>query len=53
MSVIPARLFTGDTETQRFEEKDINALGVRAYLSSGLCVSVPPVNESNLTGAIA
>ena len=49
------RLFTGGTETQRFEEKGINALDVSAHLSlsSSLCASVPPVKESDQTGNIA
>jgi hypothetical protein len=45
------RLFTGGTETQRFEENGINALDVSVHPS--LCVSVPPVEESDQTGNIA
>lgn len=47
------RLFTGGTETQRFEEKCINAPDVGAHTSSSLCVSVPPVKESDQTGNIS
>ncbi len=49
------RLFTGGTEAQRFEENGINALdvSVHLFLSSSLCVSVPPVEESDQTGNIA